>query len=104
MRPKERRESEQKDLFKARLDQIVDLDHALVKMARVPKPLIGNLDLGGARLQGFDTLGVRTLRFRFQDYLSMCVSASQIRAICASLNSANVGKLMPRIAQLLATG
>ena len=29
MRPKERRESGQKDLFKARLDQIVDLDHAL---------------------------------------------------------------------------
>src|SRR5664279_1882002 len=34
MRPKERRESGQKDLFKARLDQIVDLDHALVKLAR----------------------------------------------------------------------
>src|SRR5271167_4630476 len=33
MRPKERRESGQKDLFKARLDQIVDLDHALVKLA-----------------------------------------------------------------------
>src|SRR6187399_1791085 len=34
MRPKERRESGQKGLFKARLDQIVDLDHALVKLAR----------------------------------------------------------------------
>jgi hypothetical protein len=34
MRPKERRESGQKDLFKARLDQIVDLDHALAKLAR----------------------------------------------------------------------
>src|ERR1700694_1537238 len=34
MRPKERREGGQKDLFKARLDQIVDLDHALVKLAR----------------------------------------------------------------------
>jgi IS5 family transposase len=33
MRPKERRESGQKDLFKARLDQIVDLDHSLVKLA-----------------------------------------------------------------------
>jgi len=30
MRPKERRESGQTDLFRARLDQIVDPDHALV--------------------------------------------------------------------------
>lgn len=34
MRPRERRETGQNDLFKARLDQIVDLDHALVKLAR----------------------------------------------------------------------
>ena len=34
MRPKERRESGQNDLFKARLDQIIDLDHALAKLAR----------------------------------------------------------------------
>ena len=34
MRPKERRESGQTDLFRARLDQIVDLNHALVKLAR----------------------------------------------------------------------
>jgi len=34
MRPKERRESGQNDLFKARLDQIVDPDHALVKLSR----------------------------------------------------------------------
>lgn len=34
MRPKERRESGQSDLFKARLDQIVDLAHPLVKLAR----------------------------------------------------------------------
>jgi IS5 family transposase len=33
MRPKERRGSGQKDLFKARLDQIVALDHALAKLA-----------------------------------------------------------------------
>ena len=35
MRPRERRESGQNDLFKARLDQIVDLDHPLAKLARV---------------------------------------------------------------------
>jgi transposase, IS5 family len=34
MRPKERRDSGQKDLFRARLDQIVDMNHALAKLAR----------------------------------------------------------------------
>ncbi len=34
MLPKERRDSGQEDLFKARLDQIVDMNHALVKLAR----------------------------------------------------------------------
>src|SRR6266403_3583939 len=34
MRPKERRDSGQNDLFRARLDQIVDLDHALAKLGR----------------------------------------------------------------------
>jgi transposase, IS5 family len=33
MRPKERRETGQSDLFKARLDQIVDINHPLVKLA-----------------------------------------------------------------------
>ena len=34
MRPKERRETGQTDLFRARLDQILDLQHPLVKLAR----------------------------------------------------------------------
>ena len=34
MRPKERRESGQNDLFRARLDEIVDMGHALAKLAR----------------------------------------------------------------------
>ena len=34
MRPKERRESGQRDLLQARLDQILDMGHALVKLAR----------------------------------------------------------------------
>jgi IS5 family transposase len=34
MRPKERRESGQNDLFRARLDQIVDMGHSLAKLAR----------------------------------------------------------------------
>lgn len=35
MRPRERRESGQTDLFRARLDQIIDMKHALVKLARI---------------------------------------------------------------------
>jgi len=34
MRPKERRDSGQNDLFRAPLDQIVDADHALAKLGR----------------------------------------------------------------------
>ena len=34
MRPRERRDSGQNDLFRARLDQIVDLDHPLAKLDR----------------------------------------------------------------------
>jgi IS5 family transposase len=34
MRPRERRESGEQDLFRSRLDQIIDTDHALVKLAR----------------------------------------------------------------------
>jgi transposase, IS5 family len=34
MRPKERRKSGEQDLFRLRLDQIIDLDHALVRIAR----------------------------------------------------------------------
>jgi len=34
MRPRERRETREQDLFRSRLDQIIDLNHALVKLAR----------------------------------------------------------------------
>ena len=34
MRPRERRESGEQDLFRARLDQIIDLNHELAKLAR----------------------------------------------------------------------
>ncbi|MGA7307509.1 MAG: IS5 family transposase [Pseudolabrys sp.] len=33
MRPRERRETREQDLFRSRLDQIIDLNHALVKLA-----------------------------------------------------------------------
>ena len=34
MKPRERREANEQDLFRSRLDQIIDLRHALVKLAR----------------------------------------------------------------------
>src|SRR3989475_5465019 len=34
MRPRERRETSEQDLFRSRLDQIIDINHALVKLAR----------------------------------------------------------------------
>jgi transposase, IS5 family len=34
MRPRERRETSERDLFRSRLDQIIDMKHALVKLAR----------------------------------------------------------------------
>ena len=34
MRPRERRDSGQNDLFRARLDQIIDIDHPLAKLGR----------------------------------------------------------------------
>ena len=34
MRPRERRKTSEQDLFRSRLDQIIDMKHALVKLAR----------------------------------------------------------------------
>ena len=34
MRPRERRETGEQDLFRSRLDQIIDMEHPLVKLAR----------------------------------------------------------------------
>ena len=34
MRPRERREAGEQDLFRSRLDQIIDMQHALVKLSR----------------------------------------------------------------------
>jgi transposase, IS5 family len=34
MRPRERRETGEQDLFRSRLDQIIDLNHPLARLAR----------------------------------------------------------------------
>jgi len=34
MRPRERRESGEQDLFRSRVDQVVNMEHALVRLAR----------------------------------------------------------------------
>lgn len=38
MRPKERRETGQSDLLRSRLDSTIDMNHALVKLARTKPP------------------------------------------------------------------
>ena len=53
MRPKERRETGEQDMFRSRLDQIIDLDHALVKLAkaidwRLSFPIIKSGRIDGA--------------------------------------------------------
>ena len=39
MRPRERRETSEQELFRSRLDQIIDMKHALVKLARGKHPV-----------------------------------------------------------------
>jgi IS5 family transposase len=34
MRPREQRETGEQDIFRSRLDQIIDMNHALAKLAR----------------------------------------------------------------------
>jgi transposase, IS5 family len=34
MKPRERRETGEQELFRSRLDQIIDMEHALAKLAR----------------------------------------------------------------------
>jgi IS5 family transposase len=34
MKPRERRETDEQDLFRSRLDQIINLNHELVKLAK----------------------------------------------------------------------
>ena len=49
MRPKEHRESGEQDLFRSRLDQIIDMNHALVKLAgSVDWRFLGRYRLGAA--------------------------------------------------------
>ena len=38
MRPRERRETSEQDLFRSRLDQIIDMKHALVKLGHTDRP------------------------------------------------------------------
>src|ERR1700730_14865660 len=47
MKPRERRESGEQDPFRSRLDQIIDMEHALVKLARAIDWSFGGAGLGG---------------------------------------------------------
>jgi transposase, IS5 family len=47
MRPRERRETSKQDLFRSRLDQIIDMKHALVKLARATDWGFSGGEVGG---------------------------------------------------------
>ena len=61
MRPKERRDSGQNDLFRARLDQIVDIDHPLAKLGRAIAWRF--LDVSSRALLGHPCRMIRRMRY-----------------------------------------
>ena len=77
MRPRERRETSERDLFRSRLDQIIDMKHALVKLGRA-------IDWGFLE-QTFGAVCSRTPRF-------LASRVSPLIAACKSF--ASVGKVM----------
>jgi hypothetical protein len=67
MRPKERRESGQNDLFRARLDQIVDMGHSLAKLARRSTGGFSRRNLGRSIPTGPDIRRCRAAHGRLSD-------------------------------------
>ena len=52
MRPRERRETGEQDLFRSRLDQIIDMEHALAKLARTVDWHFLEREFGAAYTEG----------------------------------------------------
>src|SRR3981189_2603407 len=52
MRPRERRETGEQDLFRSRLDQIIDMNHPLVKLARTVDWRVLEGRFGGGYTEG----------------------------------------------------
>jgi hypothetical protein len=44
MQPRERGESDEQELFRSRLDQIIDLNYALVRLARAGRRLVREIE------------------------------------------------------------
>ena len=67
MRPRERRETGEQDLFRSRLDQIIDMNHALVKLARTIDWRFLEAKFGAVYTDkpGQPPLPTRTRRFRW---------------------------------------
>ncbi len=61
MRPRERRDSGQKDLFRARLDQIVDMSHPVARLARPIDWGFLETSFGGADVPGRPPLSTRLM-------------------------------------------
>ena len=62
MKPRERRESGEQDLFRSRLDAIIDMKHALVKLARAMdwRSLEGEFDIRMGRRVPSSSCSVQT--------------------------------------------
>jgi transposase, IS5 family len=64
MRPRGRQETGEQDLFRSRLDQIIDLSHALVKLSRAI--VFGGavrIGLCGSKCRGRPSMGLKIENF-----------------------------------------
>jgi hypothetical protein len=70
MRPKVRRETREQDLFRSRLEQIIDLQHALVRLARaIDFALLGREVWRGLHGQAGSSAGLTAFLYqRMRDY------------------------------------
>jgi hypothetical protein len=92
MRPRERRDSGGQDLFRARLDQIIDLNHELAKLARAIDWRPGREFRRGVhasqerapRTANISTAATATPTMRSSPQ-SATTSASILAALCATL-------------------
>jgi IS5 family transposase len=80
MRPRERRETGEQDLFRSRLDQIIDLTHALVKLSRaIDWPFLES-QFGSVYSDG---PGWPPLPTRLMAGLALCTTSAMRRSVTA---------------------
>ena len=90
MRPKERRESGQTDLLRSRLDQILNMDHGLVKLAGLAR--VYDDDPGRPPLPTRLMAGLAILKSMHNCPTKCCASAglrTPITSCCAARSSSS---------------